>query len=82
MSIKWGSIQIQNLSKFCIWCAAEVQLSAGLNFMHQVEGHQTNWHDQMHNSTSKPYENVQGQSEMIKCVFWGDMPLHKWCAVD
>ena len=38
------------------WSLAE----CGLKFVHRDDGHQIDWHNQMHNSTSKPSESVQG----------------------
>ena len=38
------------------WSLAE----CGVKFVHRDDGHQINWHNQMHNSTSKPSESVQG----------------------
>ena len=38
------------------WSLAE----CGEKFVHRDDGHQIDWHNQMHNSTSKPYGSVQG----------------------
>ena len=38
------------------WSLAE----CGVKFVHRDDGHQIDWHSQMHNSTSKPSESVQG----------------------
>ena len=32
----------------------------GVKFVHRDDGHQIDWHNQMHNSTPKPSESVQG----------------------
>ena len=36
------------------------QAECGVKFVHRDKGHQIDWHNQMHNSTSKPSESVQG----------------------
>ena len=38
------------------WSPAE----CGVKSVHRDDGHQIDWHNQMHNSTSKPSESVQG----------------------
>ena len=47
------------ISIFCLlrgWSLAE----CGSKFVHRDDGHQIDWHNQMHNFTSKPSESVQG----------------------
>ena len=38
------------------WSLAE----CWVKFVHRDDGHQIDWHNQMHNSTPKPSESVQG----------------------
>ena len=38
------------------WSLAE----CGVKFVHRDDGHQIDWHNQMHNFTSKPSESVLG----------------------
>ena len=62
--------QIQNLYKFWVCCAAQVQMSARWKFVHRDDGHQTGWHNEMHNSTSTP-----------KWAFSLDTSLHEWLSM-
>ena len=48
------------------WSAVECMSK----FVHRDDGHQIDTHNQMHNSTSKPPENVHGWCRMIKCVYF------------